>query len=115
MHGELLHNGCFEVYVSKELLSSLGERTIVAVLPLIDIAPLLDQHADHRRVAAEIDAACRSFGFFRITGHGVPAATSPSSIAWPASSSPNPTTSRRASPWPAAAPPGGAGSRSTVS
>ena len=52
----------------------VGRRTIVAVLPLIDIAPLLDQHADHRLVAAEIDAACRSFGFFRITGHGVPAA-----------------------------------------
>jgi isopenicillin N synthase-like dioxygenase len=42
------------------------------VLPLIDVAPLLDPDADHRPVAREIDAACRTFGFFRITGHGVP-------------------------------------------
>ena len=41
-------------------------------LPLIDIAPLLDAGADDRSVAAQIDAACREVGFFRITGHGVP-------------------------------------------
>ena len=43
-------------------------------LPLVDVAPLLvgDDSADRiDRVAAEIDAACRSLGFFRITGHGL--------------------------------------------
>ena len=43
-------------------------------LPLIDVAPLLDPAADAaavERVAHEIDAACRSLGFFRITGHGI--------------------------------------------
>ena len=43
-------------------------------LPLIDVAPLLDASAGIaavERVAAEIDGACRSLGFFRITGHGI--------------------------------------------
>ena len=48
--------GCFEVYVSKELVVKCRCRTIVAVLPLIDVAPLLDPDGDHRHVAAEIDA-----------------------------------------------------------
>jgi len=46
----------------------------VGELPLIDVSPLLDPAADASavaRVAAEIDAACRSLGFFRITGHGI--------------------------------------------
>ena len=43
-------------------------------LPLIDVAPLFDPQADHRPVAGEIDDACRAVGFFRIRGHGVPAA-----------------------------------------
>jgi isopenicillin N synthase-like dioxygenase len=46
----------------------------VGELPLIDVAPLLDPTADRaaiERVAAEIDRACRSLGFFRITGHGI--------------------------------------------
>jgi isopenicillin N synthase-like dioxygenase len=44
----------------------------VAALPLIDISPLLDPGADHRPTARQIDDACRRFGFFRITGHGIP-------------------------------------------
>lgn len=42
-------------------------------LPVIDIAPLLaaSDTAGRRRVAADIDAACREFGFFYITGHGI--------------------------------------------
>jgi isopenicillin N synthase-like dioxygenase len=43
---------------------------------LIDIAPLLDDpelRTDRSRdVARQIDDACRSLGFFRVTGHGVP-------------------------------------------
>jgi isopenicillin N synthase-like dioxygenase len=39
-------------------------------LALIDIAPLLDGR-DVAGVAAEIDVACRSLGFFRVTGHGI--------------------------------------------
>jgi isopenicillin N synthase-like dioxygenase len=52
-------------------------RTLPAVtaashqqLALIDIAPLLDGR-DVAGVAAQIDAACRSLGFFQITGHGI--------------------------------------------
>ena len=43
-------------------------------LPLIDVAPLLDAAAGSdivARTAGEIDSACRSLGFFRITGHGI--------------------------------------------
>jgi isopenicillin N synthase-like dioxygenase len=45
---------------------------VAASVALVDIAPLLDG-SDVDGVAAEIDAACRSLGFFRVTGHGVPA------------------------------------------
>lgn len=42
-------------------------------IPVIDIAGLRSvDAADRRRVAAEIGAACRSVGFFAVTGHGVP-------------------------------------------
>ena len=43
-------------------------------LPLIDVAPLLDPIAGAdvvEQVADRIDAACRSLGFFRVTGHGI--------------------------------------------
>jgi isopenicillin N synthase-like dioxygenase len=44
----------------------------VVAVPLIDIAPLFAADTAARsRVAAQIDAACRSNGFFLITGHGV--------------------------------------------
>jgi isopenicillin N synthase-like dioxygenase len=39
-------------------------------LALIDIAPLLDG-SKVRAVARQIDVACRSLGFFRVTGHGI--------------------------------------------
>ena len=37
----------------------------------MDDLPLIDLRGDHDEVAAEIDRACRTYGFFRITGHGV--------------------------------------------
>lgn len=41
-------------------------------LPLIDIAPLYGtDSAAWRDVATQIDAACRDWGFFYITGHGI--------------------------------------------
>ncbi len=46
----------------------------MTALPLIDVAALRDPRADHGPVARLIDDACRRFGFFRIAGHGVPAA-----------------------------------------
>ena len=43
------------------------------LVPLIDIAPMLKgDAADKRRVAAEIDQALETIGFFTIVGHGVP-------------------------------------------
>lgn len=40
-------------------------------LPIIDIRPLVDGTGDQRAVAEQIGRACRSRGFFYITGHGV--------------------------------------------
>jgi isopenicillin N synthase-like dioxygenase len=42
-------------------------------LPVIDIGPLRDRTGADR-VAAEIDRACRTTGFFYVAGHGVPEA-----------------------------------------
>lgn len=42
------------------------------MLPLVDVAPLLDG-SDVEGVARRLDAACRRVGFVRIAGHGVPA------------------------------------------
>lgn len=39
-------------------------------LPVIDVAPLLDG-SDPAGVAARIDRACRSIGFFLVDGHGI--------------------------------------------
>ena len=43
-------------------------------LPLVDVSPLLDPHADAAgcaEVGAQLDAACRDTGFLLVTGHGV--------------------------------------------
>lgn len=40
-------------------------------LPVIDLGPLLDGGPEGTRVAEEIDAACRSHGFFIVVGHRV--------------------------------------------
>jgi isopenicillin N synthase-like dioxygenase len=44
---------------------------MVTALPVIDVGPLFTGDAAHAAVGADIDAACREFGFFCITGHGV--------------------------------------------
>jgi isopenicillin N synthase-like dioxygenase len=51
---------------------------VASDLPLIDISPVrglgptaYHDHAAARSVAGEIDQACRRFGFFRVTGHGI--------------------------------------------
>jgi isopenicillin N synthase-like dioxygenase len=41
------------------------------VLPLVDVAPLLDR-SDIAGVARQLDQACRRYGFVRIAGHGIP-------------------------------------------
>jgi isopenicillin N synthase-like dioxygenase len=43
------------------------------LVPVIDVAPLVQRLGDARAVASEIDRACRASGFFLITGHGVDA------------------------------------------
>ena len=45
-------------------------------LPVVDVAPLLPGHATGPEatgltvVARQIEAACREYGFFYVTGHG---------------------------------------------
>ena len=51
-------------------------------VPVVDFAPFLEgDEAGKRRVAAEIGAACEGIGFFYLTHHGVPAATTDSIFA----------------------------------
>src|SRR5205807_3373315 len=49
--------------------ASAGDDGGVTALPLIDISG-----PDPAATAADIEAACRRYGFFYVTGHGVPAA-----------------------------------------
>lgn len=43
-------------------------------LPVIDLSSLRDGPDARRQLAQDLDAACRQFGFFYLTGHGVRAA-----------------------------------------
>lgn len=43
----------------------------VQLLPIIDIAPLIEKRAGRQSVAEQIRAACVNYGFFYVTGHGV--------------------------------------------
>ena len=47
-------------------MSSARER-----LPIIDVAPLRERGVDLDATGAAIQAACRSWGFFYVVGHGV--------------------------------------------
>jgi len=40
--------------------------------PIEGKVPVIDLSADHAGVIAQIDSACRDWGFFQIVGHGVP-------------------------------------------
>jgi isopenicillin N synthase-like dioxygenase len=40
-------------------------------LPIIDVAPLLSGRGDPTETAAALGSACREYGFFYVTGHGV--------------------------------------------
>lgn len=47
-------------------------------LPIIDISPFLDSSATHescRKTASSINSACKDYGFFYLTGHGIPTTT----------------------------------------
>jgi len=48
----------------------MAQQSIVAV-PVIDIKPLTDVSAQGKNTVAQIAAACRTWGFFQITGHGI--------------------------------------------
>ncbi len=53
-----------------------GPDTYPAAIEAIDLAALIDGSAvDRRRIAARVDAICRSLGFLIIRNHGVPADT----------------------------------------
>jgi len=47
------------------------KQTANSDIPIIDIAPLRQAIEARHRVAAEINRACREFGFFYIVGHGM--------------------------------------------
>ncbi|HET9234803.1 MAG TPA: 2-oxoglutarate and iron-dependent oxygenase domain-containing protein, partial [Candidatus Eisenbacteria bacterium] len=42
------------------------------MIPVIDVRPLVAGTQDRAEVADAIGGACRDFGFFYVTGHGVP-------------------------------------------
>lgn len=52
-------------------------RLVADAIPIIDVSPLLDRADSEavRTVGAELDDACRTIGFFGVTGHGVPEET----------------------------------------
>jgi isopenicillin N synthase-like dioxygenase len=45
-------------------------------LPIIDVGTFLEKRADAAATVREIEKACREFGFFYATGHGVGGETS---------------------------------------
>ena len=53
-------------------LSRAPQRVAVSDLPIVDLAPFMDESArEHRlRIARAVRAACIDIGFFYVTGHG---------------------------------------------
>lgn len=52
--------------------------SLVETLPIIDISPFLDPtstHSARHETAAAINSACLDYGFFYLTGHGIPLST----------------------------------------
>src|SRR5262245_40079387 len=43
----------------------------MSMIPIIDVAPLVQEGKDRAGVAEEIGGACREYGFFYVVGHGV--------------------------------------------
>ena len=52
----------------------MSREAAVSHVPVIDVAPLVTRDGDRRHVGSRIAAACREWGFFYVTGHGVDAA-----------------------------------------
>ena len=44
----------------------------MAAVPITDISPDVGSDADKRKLAWEVDRACRDIGLLAISGHGVP-------------------------------------------
>ena len=49
----------------------MDSSTYSDAVPVIDIAPLVNQQAERAEVAAQLYHACREYGFFYVRGHGV--------------------------------------------
>jgi len=49
----------------------MAQQSVPAV-PVIDIEPLGSDFAQRQKTVAQIATACRTWGFFQITGHGIP-------------------------------------------
>ena len=49
----------------------MSKDTEVQHVPLVNVRPLVSGEGDRTRVADEIARACREWGFFYVTGHGV--------------------------------------------
>jgi isopenicillin N synthase-like dioxygenase len=55
----------FRVYLESTMKETLPQ------IPIIDISGLIDHSEERGEVARQIGTACRDYGFFYITGHGV--------------------------------------------
>jgi len=59
----------------KDTMENHGREEDAAAIPLIDLSPFFNHHADQRdrdRVIAAVGKACEEWGFFQVTNHGVP-------------------------------------------
>lgn len=54
-----------------ENMSQVAQSKIPATIPVIDIGPFLRREPNASQIVRDIEIACRTIGFFLITGHGV--------------------------------------------